>query len=445
MKIADSYVTMGSSRQYQAVGTSGSAYEHSSGSTTNVMSNGGFGDMLNLKYSSGREGSMSENAYANYNNGGSFIGDIGSNNALNAFDAEYKMRSNIIMQILQRFSRSFSAGFSAGTGSSGGISLGGMSVGTMNVMTGYEAEETSFYAKGRAVTEDGRSIDFNIDIMMSRSIMQYTSVPVLTSELTDPLVVNLGSAVANISDQRFRFDLDADGTEEDIALPAGGTAFLALDLNEDGKINDGNELFGAKSGDGFGDLRKYDGDGNGWIDENDEIFSKLKVWYKDADGQDVLMDLKSADIGAIYLGEQSTEFTMDGMDGVTDGVIRSTGFFLKESGGAGTVQHVDLATGPVQEAEREVGEENFSSGYSYLNSDPGSIFNGNKSTSSGANKISSRADESAAQTARKRRLERKKQINKLVEDRAKRKEREKKFAEKQRMMKERLKKAYMIG
>ena len=94
----------------------------------------------------------------------------------------------------------------------------------------------------------------------------------------------------------------------------------------------------------MGDLREYDSDGNGWIDENDDVFSKLKVWCKDENGKDILMDLKEADIGAIFLGEQQTEFSLGGADGYRDGVIRSTGVFLRESNGAaGTVQHVDLS------------------------------------------------------------------------------------------------------
>ena len=61
-------------------------------------------------------------------------------------------------------------------------------------------------------------------------------------------------------------------------------------------------------------------------------------------GKDILMDLKEADIGAIFLGEQQTEFSLGGADGYRDGVIRSTGVFLREStDAAGTVQHVDLS------------------------------------------------------------------------------------------------------
>ncbi|MCR5102232.1 MAG: hypothetical protein K6B41_12820, partial [Butyrivibrio sp.] len=120
--------------------------------------------------------------------------------------------------------------------------------------------------------------------------------------------------------------------------------FLALDKNDDGKINDGAELFGTKSGDGFSDLAEYDEDSNGWIDENDSIFSKLKVWTKDENGNDKLLKLKEADVGAIYLGNADTEFSYKDMAGETNGVLRKTGIYLKESSGAaGTVAHVDLA------------------------------------------------------------------------------------------------------
>ncbi len=46
-------------------------------------------------------------------------------------------------------------------------------------------------------------------------------------------------------------------------------------------------------------------------------------------------------IGAIYLGNVSTNYNLRGNEGV-NGAIRSTGFFLKETGQAGTMQHVDL-------------------------------------------------------------------------------------------------------
>ena len=210
-----------------------------------------------------------------------------------------------------------------------------------------ESEFTSFSAHGIVNTDDGRSINVNLDISMSSTFIDFfsTSITSISYMFTDPLVVNLSEAPADLKDLKFFFDLDCDGVEEEISTFASKSAFLALDLNEDGKINDGSELFGALSGDGFADLAKYDSDNNGWIDENDEIFSKLKIWGKDADGNDLIYTLKDKNIGAICLQNADTDHmvrshaTFD-----PNGRIRKTGVFLYEDGNVGTIQHVDLVS-----------------------------------------------------------------------------------------------------
>ncbi len=283
-----------------------------------------------------------------------------------------------------------------------------------------ETEETGFHASGRACTEDGRTIEFNINILMSRSYMEYmnVSIPTMVDALCDPLVVNIGSDTADVRDQTFKFDLDADGKEDEISMLGKGSGFLALDKNGDGKINDGSELFGTNSGDGFGDLREYDSDGNGWIDENDDVFSKLKVWCKDENGKDILMDLKEADIGAIYLGEQRTEFSLGGVDGYRDGVIRSTGVFLRESTGAGTIQHVDLSLKQNGPGIKVSGEETASdiSTSNNRNGRSDAARRREESRRRAARARKKKADDKAAEEALyKRRMEHKEYLDKLQE------------------------------
>ena len=335
MRIADSTVNMLSGRKYTQTGMrTGGSYGSS------------FMGMIS-SFDMKKSGSMTRDTYQTdkNNNGmntynmddiGYFkgLGKIASGSLFGTSAGASSFQNNTLDAMFKRF---------ASYGMMGGAGIGGYS---MNMLTYSETEETGFHANGRACTEDGRTIDFNINILMSRSYMEYmnVSIPTMADALCDPLVVNIGSDTADVRDQTFKFDLDADGTEDEISMLGKGSGFLALDKNGDGKINDGSELFGTKSGDGFGDLREYDSDGNGWIDENDDVFSKLKVWCKDENGKDILMDLKEADIGAIFLGEQQTEFSLGGADGYRDGVIRSTGVFLREStGAAGTVQHVDLS------------------------------------------------------------------------------------------------------
>ena len=216
-----------------------------------------------------------------------------------------------------------------------------------------EQEDTCFSTVGTVRTKDGREINFNVNVNMSRRCEEYyrEELNVAQFALCDPLVINLNTDVTELSDQTFYFDLDADGEEEEISM-LKGSGYLALDKNGDGVINDGSELFGTKNGDGFADLARYDEDGNGWIDENDSIWSKLKIWCKDENGNDVLYKLSDKGVGAICLENVSTDFTMQGdrkaQDGTTNAnatnaVIRKTGIFLYENGNAGTVQHVDMA------------------------------------------------------------------------------------------------------
>lgn len=215
---------------------------------------------------------------------------------------------------------------------------------TATSMERTEREYTAFRSSGCAVTEDGRSISFGVEFAMSRSFSErFESLSSEQYVLTDPLIINLDSDVTSVSDVKFRFDLDGDGEEEDVSFAGEGSGFLALDLNGNGVIDDGSELFGTKSGDGFSDLAAYDEDGNSWIDENDAVYEKLRVWVKDADGGDRLLTLKEANVGAIYLGSVSTEFSLkDDMTNETDAVIRRSGVYLKETGEAGTLSHVDL-------------------------------------------------------------------------------------------------------
>lgn len=207
-----------------------------------------------------------------------------------------------------------------------------------------ETESTTFASTGIVKTADGRSIDFNVEVSMSRAYMEKCNMLEVQEYIkTDPLMINLDTNIGSVSDQKFFFDLDSDGKEEEISFAGKGSGFLALDKNGDGKINDGSELFGTKSGNGFKDLAEYDEDGNGWIDENDSIYSQLKVWTKDENGNDRLIDLKDADVGAIYLRNADTQFSLKDDENKLNAEIKKTGIYLKESTGAvGTLNHVDL-------------------------------------------------------------------------------------------------------
>lgn len=208
-----------------------------------------------------------------------------------------------------------------------------------------EREITAFTTTGMVKLADGKEIDIDFTFEMSRRFeTSVTSYSEKSIQVCDPLVLNFNGDVAELSNQKFLFDLDCDGEEEEISYLQNGSGFLALDKNDDGVISDGNELFGTQNGDGFADLSRYDADKNGWIDEADEIFEHLKVWTKDEDGNDVIMPLKKAGVGAIYLGCVDTQFALKNQyNNNTNGIIQKSGVYLMESGEVNTIQHVDFA------------------------------------------------------------------------------------------------------
>jgi hypothetical protein len=205
-----------------------------------------------------------------------------------------------------------------------------------------EYEKMEFSAKGIVKTADGKEISIDVSLLMEREMYEKETFSLRMGDPIDPLIVNFDGNAAELTDTKFEFDLDADGTKDLISFASEGSGFLSLDKNSDGIINNGEELFGPKTGNGFEELSKYDEDGNGWIDENDTVFDELKLWTKTSDGSDVLFSLRNKDIGAIYLGNVDSEFSIKKSIDDTLGVVKNTGIFLKEHGGAGTVQHVDL-------------------------------------------------------------------------------------------------------
>ncbi|MDD3306080.1 MAG: hypothetical protein PHO29_03150 [Acetobacterium sp.] len=213
-------------------------------------------------------------------------------------------------------------------------------------ITHYESQSTAFQAQASVTTADGRQINIDLQLNLSREFMSQSNLNIQGGNQpvqVDPLVINYDAGSASVTEQKYAFDIDANGTLDQISFVGPGSGFLALDLNEDGKINDGSELFGPQSGNGFDDLAKYDSDGNNWIDENDPIYDKLQIWSKDSAGNDVLMALGQKGVGAIYLGNVSTSFALKGADNQTNAQLQRTGIYLNEDGSAGTIQHIDLS------------------------------------------------------------------------------------------------------
>jgi len=208
----------------------------------------------------------------------------------------------------------------------------------------YEREKMSFTAQGIIKTADGREINISVQLSMSREFALRQDIRFRAGDAVevDPLVIHFNGPVPELTSRKFSFDLDADGKEDQVSFAGPDSGLLALDLNGDGRINSGRELFGPNTGNGFSELAEYDEDGNQWIDENDSIYSRLRIWTKDSEGRDVLFALGQKGVGAIFLGNIKTLFDMKDQSNNLLGRVQESGVYLNENGSAGIIQHIDL-------------------------------------------------------------------------------------------------------
>lgn len=208
-----------------------------------------------------------------------------------------------------------------------------------------ETEASQFQAEGVVKTSDGKELSFSVEMAMSRQEVEMSHLRVRAGDAKniDPLVINFGGTAAELSEQIMDFDLDSDGRNDKISFVRSGSGFIVNDTNGNGRVDDGKELFGPQSGDGFEELSRCDEDRNGWIDEGDSAYDTLRVWLgRDAEGRDDLRSLSAMNVGAISLSRVATPFTLQNAAGEDRGYVRATGVYLQEDGAAGTVQQIDL-------------------------------------------------------------------------------------------------------
>ncbi|MCV6627645.1 MAG: cadherin domain-containing protein, partial [Cellvibrionaceae bacterium] len=141
-----------------------------------------------------------------------------------------------------------------------------------------------------------------------------------------PLVLDLNGDGVNTTAlaQGVSFDLDADGVLDQSAWSSAEDGLLVRDINGDGKINDGSELFGSytqlQNGEqaehGFAALADLDSNGDGLFDAADQHYTELQVWVDgNSDGQvqaGELQSLLEAGVAQIDLGATAISETNAG-------------------------------------------------------------------------------------------------------------------------------------
>lgn len=146
--------------------------------------------------------------------------------------------------------------------------------------------------------EDGKTLDASLSLRWEQHFMEQDAFFIQNGQVfRDPLILSLDGSQP-LAHTTFAFNLQ--GNEGKLVHLGANSGYLVLDKNGNGVVDNGSELFGPTTGEGFKELARLDEDGNGWIDKNDSLFSQLKFWHVSASGEQ-LLSLEEVGIGALSL------------------------------------------------------------------------------------------------------------------------------------------------
>ena len=160
----------------------------------------------------------------------------------------------------------------------------------------------------------------------------------------DPIILDLdhnGIALTTL-DNGVSFDINADGHKDQIAWTAGTDGILAYDVDGNGTIDNGSEIFsphfaGGTYVDGLAALATLDSNHDGKIDANDEAFSKLSIWqdlnHNGISDAGELSSLSDHQIASLSLDAHASGTEINGQAILADGSYTlddgSTGHFVE--------------------------------------------------------------------------------------------------------------------
>jgi hypothetical protein len=154
----------------------------------------------------------------------------------------------------------------------------------MASMHGSAASRTSVASKVAEV--QSQKISYQISMQISR-VEARAEVQDVQVAMSDPLILDMGGDGIELTQAGSGafFDINGDGRKESTAWVKGSSAFLVMDRNNNGTIDDGTELFGDQHGalHGFQELARFDSNSDSVINNRDTVFKALKV-YQDMNG-----------------------------------------------------------------------------------------------------------------------------------------------------------------
>ena len=213
------------------------------------------------------------------------------------------------------------------------------------------SQSLSYQMQGEFIIDDKQlSLDYSFELTSEQ--IRYNSFETQAGNLKDPILVQFGNQSLGHIEGEQDFDINNDNTLDALPIFSGDVGYLVYDQNANGRADNGSELFGPNSGNGFGELALLDDNKNGFIDKNDTGFEQLYLWQPSGQGQPdgngqvdeqgQWLSLADAGIAAINLDAISTPYAFYDEEDQIQAQLRQSSFAIGENGQGYGVHQIDV-------------------------------------------------------------------------------------------------------
>lgn len=194
-----------------------------------------------------------------------------------------------------------------------------------------------FWSPGSKALPEAIQDPLTEDWFESEYFLQLLAEYIVANLAASPLVLDLDDSgtidLLSLESSQAFWDNDQNGFRSHSGWISAVDGLLAIDLNENGSIDDNGELFGTATTDGFSVLANYDSNADGVVTSEDAVWDDLIIWQDhDEDGL--------SEIGEIYTLSDfdiiSINLTNVEVNQVNEGhAVTNTGTFIVDDGVSG--------------------------------------------------------------------------------------------------------------
>ncbi len=229
-----------------------------------------------------------------------------------------------------------------------------------------EQQQLNFTMQGEFII-DNKKANLNYQLNLHASYSSMRRIETTAAALKDPLIIQFGTPSIGYINGYAKFDINNDHKQNDLPIFSGDVGYLVFDKNNNNRVDNGGELFGPTTNNGFSELAQLDSNNNGFFDNQDNKFSQVYIWQpkqaktnnnekslseqpnaqvnKQANKQN-LVSLSQAGIKAISLNAIATPFNFrdqsKGSKGAINAQLTQTSFAITNNNQALGVHQIDV-------------------------------------------------------------------------------------------------------